>query len=72
MAAACSLIDEDMRDCETDTRLDYELRLVTNMTTELQTQLSLEEDAEVAAMGYDAPLWFKIKGKRKFSVAPRQ
>ncbi len=30
------------------------------------------EDAEVAAMGYDAPLWFKIKGKRKFSVAPRQ
>ena len=49
MAAACSLIDEDMRDCETDTRIDYELRLVTNMTTELQTQLSLEEDAEVAA-----------------------
>ncbi len=49
MAAACSLIDEDMRDCEADTRIDYELRLVTNMTTELQTQLSLEEDAEVAA-----------------------
>lgn len=47
--AACSLIDEDMRSCESDTRLDYELRLVTNMTTELQTQLSLEEDAEVAA-----------------------
>lgn len=30
------------------------------------------EDAETAAMGYDTPLWFKIKGKRKFSVAPRQ
>ena len=49
MAAACSLIDEDMRDCEADTRIDYELRLVTNMTTELQTQLSQEADAEVAA-----------------------
>ena len=45
----CSLVDEDMRDCEADTRLDYELRLVTNMTTELQTQLSLEADVEVAA-----------------------
>ena len=45
----CSLVDEDMRDCEADTRLDYELRLVTNMTTELQTQLSLETDAKVAA-----------------------
>ena len=49
MAAACSLIDEDMRDCEADTRIDYELRLVTNMTTELQTQLSQEADAEVVA-----------------------
>ena len=30
------------------------------------------EDAEVAIMGYDTALWFKMKGKRKFSVAPRQ
>lgn len=30
------------------------------------------EDAETAAMGYDTPLWFKIKGERKFSVAPQQ
>lgn len=30
------------------------------------------EDAELAAMGYDTPLWFKIKGKRKFSVAPQR
>lgn len=30
------------------------------------------EDVELTAMGYDTPLWFKIKGKRKFSVAPRQ
>lgn len=30
------------------------------------------EDAYEAAAGYDTPLWFKIKGCRKFSVAPRQ
>lgn len=30
------------------------------------------EDAETAAMGYDTPLWFKIKGKRRFSVAPQR
>ena len=30
------------------------------------------EDATYAAMGYDTPLWFKVKGMRKFSVAPRQ
>ena len=30
------------------------------------------EDAKTAVMGYDTPLWFKIKGKRKFSVAPQQ
>ena len=28
------------------------------------------EDARCAALGYDSPLWFKIKGERKFSVAP--
>lgn len=45
----CSLVDEDMRDCETDYTLDYELRLVTNMTTELQTQLGLVTDVNVAS-----------------------
>ncbi len=30
------------------------------------------EDAETVAKGYDTPLWFKIKGKRKFSVVPQQ
>ena len=29
------------------------------------------EDAQLAVMGYDTPLWFKIKGKRKFSVTPQ-
>ena len=44
----CSLVDEDLRDCETDYTLDYELRLVTNMTTELQTQLSMATDVSVS------------------------
>lgn len=44
----CSLVDEDMRDCETNYDIDYELRLVTNMTTELQTQLSMAADVQVA------------------------
>jgi len=44
----CKLVDEDMSDCETDYTLDYELRLVTNMTAELQTRLSLAADVKVA------------------------
>ena len=44
----CSLVDEDMRDCETDYHLDYELRLVTNMTTELETQISTSTEASVS------------------------
>ena len=45
----CVLVDQDMSDCETDYTLDYELRLVTNMTTELQTQLSMAADVNVSA-----------------------
>lgn len=49
MAAAligCSLVDEDMSDCESDVNIDYELRLVTNMSTELQTELSAAADVQ--------------------------
>lgn len=44
----CALVDEDMRDCETTYNIGYELKLVTNMTTELQTQLSMAADVQVA------------------------
>lgn len=40
-------MDEDLSDCGTDYNLDYELRMVTNMTTEIQTQLSLAADIEI-------------------------
>lgn len=46
--SACSLVDQDMRDCETDYHLDYELRLVTNMTTELETQISTSTETSVS------------------------
>ncbi len=44
----CALVDEDVRDCYTYSSLDYELRLVTNITTEINTQLTLESELKVA------------------------
>ena len=51
--ASCSLIDDDLSSCppeqENPATLDYELRLVTNMTTEVQTQLTAQTDVALAA-----------------------
>jgi len=52
----CSLIDEDLRDCGPDTppvpvkecEVDYQLSLVTNLTTEISTALDMTADIEVA------------------------
>ena len=44
----CCLVDDDILGCGQDCELDYEMQLVTNMTAELQTQLSLA--AEVAVV----------------------
>lgn len=50
---SCSSIDDDLSGCKTDDsvdfKMDYELRLVTNMTTELHTQLGLETNVALAA-----------------------
>ena len=47
---ACSSIDDDRSDCVEDAvKVDYELELVTNVSTELKTQLSLEADVELQA-----------------------
>lgn len=46
--SGCGLVDEDMDDCETDYGMAYELRMVTNMTTEISTQLSLAADVSIA------------------------
>lgn len=51
LSASCSVIDEDLSDCDDNNeyKLDYELRLVTNMTTELHTKLGLETNVALAA-----------------------
>ena len=50
--AACGQIDDDLSDCEVtpteEYELDYELKLVTNMTTELKTQLNTITDVEIS------------------------
>jgi hypothetical protein len=48
LAAGCSTIDDDLSDCGNSFELNYQLRLVTNMTTELQTQLTTITELDVA------------------------
>ena len=50
LLSGCSMIDDDLSDCDTDYTLDYELRLVTNMTLELQSTLTLQTDVNVATV----------------------
>ena len=45
--SGCFAIDEDLSGCGEDYKLTYQLRLITNMTTELETVLSEESDAPV-------------------------
>ena len=52
LSASCSVIDDDLSDCgeeKKELQLDYQLRLVTNMTTELQTQLTTVTELGVAS-----------------------
>lgn len=46
--SACTLVDEDLRDCETDYTMQYDLRLVTNVSTEIRTQFGIAADVNVA------------------------
>ena len=46
--AGCSLVDQDLTACESEYQLAYELQLVTNITTELETELSLDTEAAIA------------------------
>lgn len=46
--SSCSLIDEDLSDCGQALVVDYDLQLVTNISTELQTQLALQADVQLA------------------------
>ena len=46
--SSCSVIDEDQSDCANQAAVNYELRLVTNMSTEIDTQLSDEGYQDLA------------------------
>jgi hypothetical protein len=50
LMAGCSVIDDDLSDCnqEEEYKIDYELWLITNMTTELETQLTTITEMGVA------------------------
>ena len=48
LAAGCSTIDDDLSDCGNTFDMVYELRLVTNLTTELKTQLTTMTELSVA------------------------
>ncbi|MBO4659929.1 MAG: hypothetical protein J5610_00535 [Prevotella sp.] len=50
LMAGCSVIDDDLSDCNQgeEFHIDYQLRLITNMTTELQTQLTTVTEVGVA------------------------
>ena len=52
LTAGCSVIDEDLSDCNDaqQFQMDYQLKLVTNMTTELQTQLTTITEMSVAGV----------------------
>ena len=48
----CCLVDEDLTGCHATYKMNYEMLLVTNLTTELNTELSLAEDADIrSALG---------------------
>jgi hypothetical protein len=50
---SCNSIDDDLSDClptQTNHEIDYDLQLVTNMTTELSTQLTTVTDIALASV----------------------
>ena len=49
MFASCSTIDDNLDDCGEQAKMDYELQLVTNISTEVQTQLTAQTDVALAA-----------------------
>ncbi len=56
---SCRLVDEDLSECGAEFRIDYELKLVTNVSTELKSVLDEEGDIYVAdaLRAYLAPVF---------------
>ena len=48
LLTSCSIIDDDLSNCVEQAKMDYELRLVTNITTEINTKLTTQTDLKIA------------------------
>lgn len=48
LLCSCSMIDEDLSRCGRENGIDYQLRLLTNIQSELSTELTTEEEQPVA------------------------
>ena len=59
LSGSCSVIDENLDNCGEELRLDYDLRLVTNLSIELQAELDRRHDANLikALREYLAPVF---------------
>lgn len=47
LATGCCLVDEDFSECPDELLIDYEMRLVTNVQTEINTTLGMDADIPV-------------------------
>lgn len=59
LVSGCSVIDEDLSDCDEALMLDYDLHLVTNMSIELQKEFDRQADANLlkALRSYLSPVF---------------
>ena len=48
-STACCLVDEHLSNCPDDYAIDYEMRLITNVQTEINTVLGLDANIKVSA-----------------------
>lgn len=59
MFSGCSVIDEDLSDCDEALMLDYDLHLITNLSIELQKEFDRQADANLlkALRSYLSPVF---------------
>lgn len=50
LVAGCSMIDEDQSDCGEEAKMDYELELITNISTEVKTELNTQTDISLVSL----------------------
>lgn len=48
LATGCCLVDEDFSECPDEITIDYEMRIITNVQTEIETALNMETEINTA------------------------